>query len=63
MITCLSGGAAALSDLAMATVPGAVFSVWHNISGAVLASLPGRYGPKAADQESADCNTDSGTET
>ncbi len=24
-------------DLAMATVPGAVFSVWHNISGAILA--------------------------
>ena len=29
----------AFPDLAMATVPGAVFSVWHNISGAVLASL------------------------
>ncbi len=26
-------------DLAMATVPGAIFSVWHNISGAVLASF------------------------
>ena len=25
--------------LAMATVPGAFFSVWHNISGAVLANL------------------------
>ena len=29
----------AFSDLAMATVPGAVFSVWHNISGAILASI------------------------
>ena len=29
----------AFPDLAMATVPGAVFSVWHNISGAVLASF------------------------
>lgn len=27
------------SGLAMATVPGAVFSVWHNISGAILASI------------------------
>ena len=27
------------SDLAMATVPGAIFSVWHNISGAILASI------------------------
>ena len=26
-------------DLSMATVPGALFSVWHNISGAMLASL------------------------
>ena len=29
--------AAAFPDMAMAAVPGAVFSVWHNISGAVLA--------------------------
>ena len=27
------------SNLAMATVPGAIFSVWHNISGAILASI------------------------
>jgi len=27
------------SNLAMATVPGAIFSVWHNISGGVLAAL------------------------
>lgn len=26
-------------DLAMATVPGAIFSVWHNISGAILANI------------------------
>lgn len=26
-------------ELAMATVPGAIFSVWHNISGALLASV------------------------
>jgi len=29
----------AFPDMAMATVPGAVFSVWHNISGAILASI------------------------
>ncbi len=29
----------AFPNLAMATVPGAIFSVWHNISGAVLASI------------------------
>ena len=29
----------AFPDLAMATVPGAIFSVWHNISGALLANL------------------------
>lgn len=28
----------------MATVPGAVFSVWHNISGAVVASLYAKFG-------------------
>ena len=31
--------ASAFPDLAMATVPGAIFSVWHNISGAVLAGI------------------------
>lgn len=29
----------AFPGLAMATVPGAIFSVWHNISGAILASV------------------------
>ena len=33
----------AFPDLAMATVPGAIFSVWHNISGAVLANILRRY--------------------
>ena len=27
------------SSLAMATVPGAIFSIWHNISGAILANI------------------------
>lgn len=31
--------ASAFPSLAMATVPGAIFSVWHNISGAILASI------------------------
>ncbi len=33
----------AFSNLAMATVPGAVFSVWHNISGAILAGFYRRW--------------------
>lgn len=37
LATSLAG--TAFPDLAMATVPGAIFSVWHNISGAVLAAL------------------------
>ena len=31
------------SSLAMATVPGAIFSVWHNISGAILANIYNRW--------------------
>ncbi len=31
--------ATAFPGLAMATVPGAIFSVWHNISGAILANV------------------------
>ena len=34
----------AFPNLAMATVPGAIFSVWHNISGAILASIFRRLG-------------------
>ena len=37
LATSLAG--TAFPDLSMATVPGAVFSVWHNISGAILASV------------------------
>lgn len=37
LATSLAG--TAFPGLAMATVPGAVFSVWHNISGALLANL------------------------
>lgn len=37
LATSLAG--TAFSGLAMATVPGAVFSVWHNISGAILAGF------------------------
>ncbi|MCR4610836.1 MAG: bile acid:sodium symporter family protein [Lachnospiraceae bacterium] len=33
-------------NMSMATVPGAVFSVWHNISGAILASIYRRIGNK-----------------
>jgi len=36
--------ATAFPSLAMATVPGAIFSVWHNISGAILASAYQRWG-------------------
>ena len=41
LATSLAG--TAFSDLAMATVPGALFSVWHNISGAILAALYRRW--------------------
>ncbi|WP_434794794.1 hypothetical protein [Terrisporobacter petrolearius] len=27
------------ADFAMATVTGAIFSVWHNISGAIIANI------------------------
>lgn len=37
LATSLAG--TAFPDLSMATVPGAVFSIWHNISGAILASV------------------------
>ena len=37
LATSLAGSA--FPDLAMATVPGAIFSVWHNISGALLANI------------------------
>ena len=37
LATSLAG--TAFPDMAMATVPGAIFSVWHNISGAILAGV------------------------
>ena len=37
LATTLAGSA--FPDLSMATVPGAIFSVWHNISGAILAGI------------------------
>lgn len=37
LATSLAG--TAFPSLAMATVPGAIFSVWHNISGAILANI------------------------
>ena len=41
LATSLAGKA--FSGLTMATVPGAIFSVWHNISGAVLAGIYRRW--------------------
>ncbi len=41
LATSLAGSA--FPDLAMATVPGAIFSVWHNISGAILANIFNRF--------------------
>lgn len=41
LATSLAG--TAFPDLAMATVPGAIFSVWHNISGAILANFYNRW--------------------
>ncbi len=40
LATSLAG--TAFPTLAMATVPGAIFSVWHNISGAILANIYSR---------------------
>ncbi len=40
LATSLAGSA--FPNLAMATVPGAIFSVWHNISGAILANIYNR---------------------
>ena len=37
LATSLAG--TAFPDLSLATVPGAIFSVWHNISGAILAGI------------------------
>ena len=46
----------AFPSLALATVPGALFSMWHNISGAILANIFARMQEKAepADAESSE---------
>lgn len=44
LATSLAG--TAFPDLSMATVPGAIFSVWHNISGAILANVFNRMKEK-----------------
>lgn len=45
LATSLAG--TAFPDLAMATVPGAIFSVWHNISGAILANIYNHWTEKS----------------
>ena len=52
LATTLAGSA--FPDLAMATVPGAVFSVWHNISGAILAAVFRRTDHTDSDDGTAD---------
>lgn len=44
LATSLAG--TAFPNLSMATVPGAIFSVWHNISGAILANIYLKLTPK-----------------
>lgn len=44
LATSLAG--TAFPTLAMATVPGAIFSVWHNISGSILANIYNRWNEK-----------------
>ena len=41
LATTLAG--TAFPNMAMATVPGAIFSVWHNISGAILAGILNKF--------------------
>ena len=50
LATSLAGSA--FPDLAMATVPGAIFSVWHNISGALLAKIYRRLEDKDKQSDS-----------
>ena len=52
LATSLAG--TAFPDLAMATVPGAVFSVWHNISGTIYAGIRNRRKLKSYAQTAAD---------
>jgi BASS family bile acid:Na+ symporter len=50
--------ATAFPDLAMATVPGAIFSVWHNISGALLANIYRRMTEDKSQQEKINASED-----
>lgn len=52
LATSLAG--TAFPQLALATVPGAIFSVWHNISGAVLAGIFRRFDGKEEKQDDPD---------
>ncbi len=45
------------SQLAMATVPGAIFSVWHNISGAILAGIYRRWNKTGSKQNAEKSST------
>ena len=49
LATSLAGSA--FPDLAMATVPGAIFSVWHNISGALLANFFNRFDDEKVEED------------
>ncbi len=40
----------AFPDMSLATVPGAIFSVWHNISGAVLAGIYRKIGDQSKEK-------------
>ena len=50
--------ATAFPDFAMATVPGAIFSVWHNISGALLANIYRRMTEDKSQQEKINASED-----
>ena len=45
-------------DLALATVPGALFSVWHNISGSIVANLMAARAEKKAAAAPAEAEPD-----
>lgn len=48
LATSLAGSS--FPNLSMATVPGAIFSVWHNISGAILANIYNRWTDKSENE-------------
>ncbi len=50
LATSLAG--TAFPDLSLATVPGAIFSVWHNISGAMLAGILRRIEEDGSNEDS-----------